>query len=103
MRPMDLIVLSPHLDDAVFSVGGRMSRLAAQGKSVLVVTFFTSGPDAALLLRRLRPFVDYAGRWKASASPIAGSSMASVRYASPTCATRPVCSGLGEGVASCRR
>ncbi len=56
------VVLSPHLDDAVLSVGGYISRRAAGGGDVLVATFFTAGPDPAILPRWLRPFGDYDAR-----------------------------------------
>jgi LmbE family N-acetylglucosaminyl deacetylase len=36
--PFDAVYLSPHLDDAVLSCGGRIHDLAAQGRAVLVVT-----------------------------------------------------------------
>ncbi|MEM8963042.1 MAG: PIG-L family deacetylase [Acidobacteriota bacterium] len=48
----DLVVLSPHLDDAALSAGGEIHRVAKDGGRVLVLTIFTAdapiaqGPDA---------------------------------------------------------
>lgn len=45
MRPFDHIYLSPHLDDAVLSCGGRIWQQVQAGGRVLVVTVF-AGPPA---------------------------------------------------------
>jgi LmbE family N-acetylglucosaminyl deacetylase len=37
----DVICLSPHADDAVYSIGGTLAALAAAGRRVLVVTVFS--------------------------------------------------------------
>ncbi len=50
MNRYDRIYLSPHLDDAVFSCGGRMHLEAAEGLSVLVATVATA-PEPARLSR----------------------------------------------------
>ncbi|KAB2956573.1 MAG: PIG-L family deacetylase, partial [Thermoanaerobaculia bacterium] len=42
----DLLVLSPHLDDAVLSCGGRIADEVARGRDVLVVTVFTADEPA---------------------------------------------------------
>ena len=42
-RSYDLIVFSPHLDDAVLSCGGRIRAAVEAGASVLVVTAFSGG------------------------------------------------------------
>ncbi|MBP1641632.1 MAG: hypothetical protein H6Q03_301 [Acidobacteria bacterium] len=42
----DLLVLSPHLDDAVLSCGGRIAETTARGGDVLVVTVFTADEPA---------------------------------------------------------
>jgi LmbE family N-acetylglucosaminyl deacetylase len=55
----DVVVLSPHLDDAVLSLGATIGRMAAAGCRVEVWTAFTAGPDPATLARRLRRFGDY--------------------------------------------
>jgi LmbE family N-acetylglucosaminyl deacetylase len=57
-----VIVLSPHLDDAVLSLGALLARLSAQGRRVEVWTAFTAGPDPGTLPARLRPFGDYRTR-----------------------------------------
>ena len=43
-RAADIVVLSPHLDDAVMAVGGMISREIAQGRTVEIWTCFTEGP-----------------------------------------------------------
>ena len=39
---MKVLAVSPHLDDAAFSVGGTLAALAADGHEVTVVTCFTT-------------------------------------------------------------
>ena len=65
MRPVAL-ALSPHLDDAAFSAGGTLARLAFDGWRVVVATIFTASvPDpigfglACQLDKGLGPEVDY--------------------------------------------
>ena len=60
------VALSPHLDDAAFSCGGTLARLAASGWRVVVATAFTAsveGPTgfalACQLDKGLGPEVDY--------------------------------------------
>lgn len=43
---IDLIVLSPHLDDAVLSCGGRIAATVGAGRRVLVVTLFAAEEPA---------------------------------------------------------
>jgi LmbE family N-acetylglucosaminyl deacetylase len=53
----DLVVLSPHLDDAVLSCGGRLARTIAAGAKATVVTLFTAdepGEPPSELARELR-------------------------------------------------
>jgi LmbE family N-acetylglucosaminyl deacetylase len=57
-----LVVVSPHLDDAVLSVGALMAARIRGGVPVAVWTAFTSGPAADTVPRRLRRFADYAVR-----------------------------------------
>jgi len=45
---VDLLVLSPHLDDAVLSLGGHLDTLARRGARVLVLTLATADPAAGL-------------------------------------------------------
>ena len=40
--PYDLVVLSPHLDDAVLSCGAQLNALTSNGGRALAVTFFTA-------------------------------------------------------------
>jgi LmbE family N-acetylglucosaminyl deacetylase len=61
-----VVAVSPHLDDAVFSAGGTLARLAAAGHDVLVATVFTGSVPApsgfALACQTdkgLAPDVDY--------------------------------------------
>ena len=61
-----VVAVSPHLDDAVFSAGGTLARLAAAGHEVVVVTVFTGSVTAptgfALACQTdkgLAPDVDY--------------------------------------------
>lgn len=53
-----VIVLSPHLDDAVLSIGGLIGR----ERDVEVWTFFTSGPALETIAPSRRVFGDYAAR-----------------------------------------
>jgi LmbE family N-acetylglucosaminyl deacetylase len=55
MDDAPLVVLSPHLDDAVLSVGG----IIAAAPRVTVVTCFAGTPDADAVPPRLRPFARY--------------------------------------------
>lgn len=50
MRRYDRIYLSPHLDDAVFSCGGRIHREVGEGLAVLIATVATA-PEPAQLSR----------------------------------------------------
>ncbi len=43
---MRVAVVSPHLDDAVLSVGGTISTLVRRGADVTIVTVFAGDPDA---------------------------------------------------------
>jgi LmbE family N-acetylglucosaminyl deacetylase len=53
-----LLVLSPHLDDAVISCGGLIAAARSAGRRVKVVTFFTRSPGATVPLH-LRVFARY--------------------------------------------
>ncbi len=48
VRRYDRIYLSPHLDDAVFSCGGRMHREVGEGLSVLIATVATAPAPARM-------------------------------------------------------
>lgn len=58
----DIVVLSPHLDDAVLAIGGMISRETARGRSVDVWTCYTAGPPLDQIPVKLRPLGDYAAR-----------------------------------------
>lgn len=46
-RQYDEVYISPHLDDVVFSCGGRVLQAVANRRSCLVITVFTGEPDEA--------------------------------------------------------
>lgn len=56
---MDSIILSPHLDDAVFACGGMIAGAAAAGQQVRVLTFYTGQPEPSQVKRRLAKFCRY--------------------------------------------
>lgn len=58
----DVVVLSPHLDDAALSLGASIARWAAAGRRVEVWTVYTAGPPLADVPPAQRPFGDYAAR-----------------------------------------
>jgi LmbE family N-acetylglucosaminyl deacetylase len=59
---VDLVVVSPHLDDAVLSLGGMIGREVAAGRRVEVVSCFTAGPPLDSLPPAQRVFGDYSVR-----------------------------------------
>ena len=58
----DTVVISPHLDDAVLSLGGLIGREVAAGRSVEVWSCFTEGPPLAEIPEHQRVFGDYSIR-----------------------------------------
>ena len=60
--PGGLLVVSPHLDDAVLSLGAYLADRVRAGVPVQVWTAFTQAPVSGTVPRRLRPFADYAAR-----------------------------------------
>jgi LmbE family N-acetylglucosaminyl deacetylase len=46
--PERVLVVSPHLDDGVLSIGGTLAQLASAGSLILVATMFTGPPPAPL-------------------------------------------------------
>ena len=56
------LVISPHLDDAVLSLGGSIAAWVAAGTRVVIATVYTTGPALAELAPRMRKFADYATR-----------------------------------------
>lgn len=67
----DVIVLSPHLDDAVLSLGASIARWAEAGRRVEVWTVYTAGPALADIEPAQRPFGDYATRRAEDAAALA--------------------------------
>lgn len=59
---MDIAVVSPHLDDAVLSLGGLIGCQAKAGHNVEVVTCFTAGPPLDRVPANRRVFADYTAR-----------------------------------------
>jgi LmbE family N-acetylglucosaminyl deacetylase len=57
-----LVILSPHLDDAVLSIGGLISREVSAGRRVEIVSCFTAGPPLETLTPERRVFGDYSMR-----------------------------------------
>jgi LmbE family N-acetylglucosaminyl deacetylase len=62
MTTTDIVILSPHLDDGVLSLGGLISREVALGRNVQVVTCFTTGPPLDTIASTQRVFGDYSMR-----------------------------------------
>jgi LmbE family N-acetylglucosaminyl deacetylase len=58
----DLVIISPHLDDAVLSLGGLIGREIAAGRNVEVVSCYTSGPPLDSIAPAQRVFGDYSMR-----------------------------------------
>lgn len=58
----DVVFLSPHLDDAVLSVGALIARLVAAGRDVAVWSAYTDGPALHEIDPDKRVFGDYATR-----------------------------------------
>ena len=57
--PGGLVVFSPHLDDAVLSLGALIAASVRAGEPVEVWTAFTRAPSPGAVPRRLRRFADY--------------------------------------------
>ncbi len=58
----DLVILSPHLDDAVLSLGALIGREVRAGRKVEVVSCFTAGPPLDSISPERRVFGDYSMR-----------------------------------------
>jgi LmbE family N-acetylglucosaminyl deacetylase len=58
----NIVILSPHLDDAVLSLGALIGGEVAAGKRVEVVSCFTSGPPLDTIAPERRVFGDYSMR-----------------------------------------
>ena len=59
---MTTLVLSPHLDDAVLSLGGAIAAWTAAGERVVIATVYTAGPPLAEVAPEMHVFADYATR-----------------------------------------
>jgi len=57
-----VVVISPHLDDAVLSLGGLIGREVAAGRPVEVISCFTAGPPLDAIPPAQRVFGDYSAR-----------------------------------------
>jgi LmbE family N-acetylglucosaminyl deacetylase len=57
-----IVIVSPHLDDAVLSLGGLISRETAAGSAVEVVSCFTTGPPPDTIVPARRALANYAIR-----------------------------------------
>lgn len=60
----DEIHISPHMDDAVYSSGGRIAQLTRAGKRVLVVTLFGTGTQSREASAGKNRFANYEARWE---------------------------------------
>jgi LmbE family N-acetylglucosaminyl deacetylase len=60
--PGELVVFSPHLDDAVLSLGALIAARVRAGEPVEVWTAFTRAPSPGTVSRGLRRFADYDAR-----------------------------------------
>ncbi|MGE5181422.1 MAG: PIG-L deacetylase family protein [Acidobacteriota bacterium] len=58
----DVVIVSPHLDDAVLSLGGLIARELAAGRRVEVWSCFTAGPPLDTIPPEQRVFGDYSTR-----------------------------------------
>jgi LmbE family N-acetylglucosaminyl deacetylase len=65
------LVISPHLDDAVLSVGGSMAAWSAAGERVVVATVCTDGPPLDALAPSMRTLADYPVRRREDADACA--------------------------------
>lgn len=54
-----VLVVSPHLDDAVLSIGASIAAWTATGSRVVVASVYTTGPPLAEIAPSMRAFADY--------------------------------------------
>ena len=57
-----VLVVSPHLDDAVLSIGASIAAWTAAGSRVVVASVYTTGPALAEIAPSMRKFADYETR-----------------------------------------
>jgi LmbE family N-acetylglucosaminyl deacetylase len=65
------LIVSPHLDDAVLSVGGSIAAWTAAGERVVIATVYTAGPALADVTPSMRKFADYRARCAEDAAALA--------------------------------
>ncbi len=63
-KKYDQIFISPHIDDAVFSCGGLISKFVNKKQNVLVVTFYNKQPDSTEIPKKYGSIIDYKIRMK---------------------------------------
>ena len=54
-----ILVISPHLDDAVLSAGGAIAAWTGQGARVVIASVYTKGPQLRRIAPAMRKFADY--------------------------------------------
>lgn len=54
-----ILIVSPHLDDAVLSVGGSIAAWTASGARVVIASVYTTGPALADIAPSMRKWADY--------------------------------------------
>jgi len=54
-----VLVISPHLDDAVLSIGGSIAAWVAEGARVVIASVYTTGPALSEIAPLMRKFADY--------------------------------------------
>jgi LmbE family N-acetylglucosaminyl deacetylase len=54
-----ILVISPHLDDAVLSLGGSIAAWTAAGTRVVIASVYTTGPPLDEVAPSMRQFADY--------------------------------------------
>ena len=57
-----VLVVSPHLDDAVLSIGASIAAWTAAGSRVVIASVYTTGPALADITPSMRKFADYETR-----------------------------------------
>lgn len=57
-----VLVISPHLDDAVLSLGGSIARWTTTGTRVVIASVYTTGPPLESVAPSMRKFADYGVR-----------------------------------------
>jgi LmbE family N-acetylglucosaminyl deacetylase len=57
-----VLVVSPHLDDAVLSIGGSIAAWTSTGTRVVIASVYTTGPALDEIAPSMRRFADYATR-----------------------------------------